>query len=280
MSMHFMTSTLARRSWIALLLLAFAAGGAQASDKKLVLTGSSTVAPLAVEIGKRFEKQNPGVQVDVQTGGSARGVNDARLGLADIGMVSRELKDDEQDLHAFTIAYDGVCMIVNKANAVATLSRDQIIGIYTGRITNWKEVGGADRPITVVNKAEGRSTLELFLNHFGLTNSQIKAQVVVGDNEQDIKTVVGNPGAIAYVSIGSAEFDVEQGMPLKLLPMDGVKATTANVLNRSFPLMRVLNLVTKAPPTGLSKQFLDFARSDSVHDLVKELYFVPLASSK
>ena len=269
-----------RRRWMAALLCALLAGVAQATDKKLVLTGASTVAPLAGEIGKRFEKQNPGIQVDVQTGGSARGVNDARVGLADIGMVSRDLKSDEQDLHAYTIAYDGVCMIVNKANPVATLSKDQIVGIYTGRITNWKEVGGADRKITVVNKAEGRSTLELFLNHFGLVNSQVKAQVVVGDNEQDIKTVVGNVGAISYVSIGSAEFDVEQGMPLKLLPMDGVAATSANVLNRSFPLMRVLNLVTKAPPTGLSKQFIDYARSDSVHDLVKELYFVPLASAK
>lgn len=269
-----------RRRWLAALLCSLLAGVAQASDKKLVLTGASTVAPLADEIGKRFEKQNPGVQVDVQTGGSARGVNDARVGLADIGMVSRDLKSDEQDLHAYTIAYDGVCMIVNKANTVATLTKDQIIGIYTGRYTNWKEVGGADRKITVVNKAEGRSTLELFLNHFGLVNSQVKAQVVVGDNEQDIKTVVGNVGAISYVSIGSAEFDVEQGMPLKLLPMDGVPATTVNVLNRSFPLMRVLNLVTKTPPTGLSKQFIDYARSDSVHDLVKELYFVPLASAK
>jgi phosphate transport system substrate-binding protein len=155
-----------------------------------------------------------------------------------------------------------------------------VIEIYTGRITNWKELGGADRKITVVNKAEGRSTLELFLHHFGLVNSQIKAHVVVGDNEQDIKTVVGNAGAIAYVSIGTGEFDVEQGMPLKLLPMDGIAATTANVKNRTFPLMRVLNLVTKGQPSGLSMQFIDYARRVSVHDLVKDQYFVPLASAQ
>lgn len=267
-------------------LLVVAAGialtvGAHASEKKLVLTGASTVAPLASEIGKRFEKLNPGTQIDVQTGGSARGVNDARVGLSDIGMVSRDLKPDEaQQLQAVTIAYDGVCMIVHKSNPIATLTRQQIIDIYTGRVTNWKELGGADRKITVVNKAEGRSTLELFLHHFGLVNSQIKAQVVVGDNEQDIKTVVGNPGALAYVSIGTAEFDVEQGLPLKLLPLDGVAATTTNVKNRTFPLMRVLNLVTKGQPAGLSKQFIDFARSDSVHDLVKDQYFVPLASAQ
>ena len=111
-------------------------------------------------------------------------------------------------------------------------------------------------------------------------NSQIKAQVVVGDNEQDIKTVVGNPGALAYVSIGTAEFDVEEGLPIKLLPMDGIAASTVNVKNRSFPLTRVLNLVTKGQPAGLSKQFIEYARSESVHDLVKDQYFVPLASAK
>lgn len=255
--------------------------GAFAADSgKLVLTGASTVAPLADEIGKRFEKLNPGTQIDVQTGGSARGVNDARQGLADIGMVSRALKADEQDLKAVTIAYDGVCMIVHKSNPVRTLTRDQIIGIYTGAITNWKDLGGPDKTITVVNKAEGRSTLELFLHHFNLTNRQIKAQVVVGDNMQDIKTVVGDPSAIAYVSIGSAEFSVEQGLALKLLPMDGVTASTANVKNRTFPLMRVLNLVTKGQPSPLGQKFIDYARSGAVSDLVKDLYFVPLSSAQ
>jgi phosphate transport system substrate-binding protein len=268
------------RTLLAALACISIAGLAHAGDKKLVLTGASTIAPLAAEIGKRFEKLNPGMQVDVQSGGSSRGVNDARVALSDIGMVSRELKPDEQDLKSFTIAYDGIAMIVHKSNPASALSREQIIGIFTGRITNWKDVGGQDRRITVVNKAEGRSTLELFLHYFGLTNSQIKAQVVVGDNEQDIKTVVGNPGAIAYVSIGSAELDAELGLPLKLLPMDGVAATTVNVKNRSFPLTRVLNLVTKAQPVGLSKQFIDFARSEAVYDLVKDQYFVPLASAK
>lgn len=275
------TTRSARRLLLATAICAALPLVARAAEQKLVLTGASTVAPLAAEIGKRFEKNNPGTQVDVQTGGSARGVNDARVGLSDIGMVSRDLKPDEaQQLQAFTIAYDGVCMIVHKSNPIATLTKQQIIDIYTGRVTNWKELGGADRKITVVNKAEGRSTLELFLHHFGLVNSQIKAQVVVGDNEQDIKTVVGNPGALAYVSIGTAEFDVEEGLPIKLLPMDGIAASTVNVKNRSFPLTRVLNLVTKGQPAGLSKQFIEYARSESVHDLVKDQYFVPLAYAK
>lgn len=256
------------------------AGPACAAAQKLVLTGSSTVAPLVAEIGKRFEQAHVGMQVDVQTGGSSRGVNDARRGLSDIGMVSRELKDSERDLQAFALAYDGVCLIVNRANPLAALTREQVLAIYTGRIANWKELGGPDRAITVVNKAEGRSTLELFLAHFGLTNRQIKAHVVVGDNEQGIKTVLGNPGAIAYVSIGSAELHVSAGRGLKLLPLDGVAATTENVGKRVFPLMRVLNLVTKGAPSAAAQQFIDYARSEQVHDLIKDQYFVPAAAAK
>jgi phosphate transport system substrate-binding protein len=249
---------------------------AGAADNKLVLTGSSTVAPLAAEIGKRFEKMNPGVQVDVQSGGSSRGVNDARLGLADIGMASRALNPDEQSLKSFTIGLDGIGIILHRSNPVQTLTDAQVIGIYTGTIKNWKEVGGRDQAITVVNKAEGRSTLELFLHHFQLKNSQIKASVVIGDNEQGIKTVIGNPGAIAYVSIGTAEYEFTHNAPIKLLPMAGVAATTDNVKNHTFPLMRPLNLVTKTEPTGLAKRFIDFARSDAVQDLVKDQYFVSL----
>src|SRR5207302_980001 len=148
-------------------------------QRKLVLTGSSTIAPLAGEIGKRFESLHPGVRVDVQTGGSSRGASDLRQGLNDIGMLSRSLNADEKDLLAFPIANDGVCVILHKNNSVAALSDARVVDIYTGKITNWKDAGGPDAPITVVNKAEGRSTLELFCHYFKLKNSDIQAHVVI-----------------------------------------------------------------------------------------------------
>ncbi|MBW4576490.1 MAG: phosphate ABC transporter substrate-binding protein [Aphanothece sp. CMT-3BRIN-NPC111] len=253
------------------------AAQSEQSQGKLVLTGSSTVAPLAAEIGKRFESEHPGVRVDVQTGGSSRGITDARQGVANVGMVSRALKDEEKDLQAFSIARDGVGIIVHKDNPVQLLSDKQVVDIYTGKINNWKQVKGKDLPITVVNKAEGRSTLELFTNYFKLKNSDIKAQVVIGDNEQGIKTVAGNPNAIGYVSIGTAEHNAAQEVPIKLLPIAGVAANTENVQNSTFPLSRPLNLVTKTQPKGLEKQFIDFARSPQVQDIVKEQNFVPLS---
>jgi phosphate transport system substrate-binding protein len=258
--------------------LSISTSSAFAQDKsaqKLVITGSSTVAPLVSEIAKRFEERNRGTRIDVQTGGSGRGINDARSGTADIGMASRAMTAAESDLQSFIIAYDGVSIILHKSNGVTALTDQQIVDIYTGKITNWKEVGGADRKVTVVNKAEGRSTLEVFLAHFKLNNRDIKAQVVIGDNQQGVKTVAGNPGAIAYVSIGTAEFETGNGVPLKLLALNGVAATTANVQAGKFPLSRPLNIMTKTVPTGLTKSFIDFARSPAVTDLVKEQFLVP-----
>lgn len=244
---------------------------------KLVITGSSTLAPLVTEIGKRFEALHSDVRIDVQTGGSSRGISDTRQGLADIGMASRALKDGEHDLFAFPIALDGICIIVHKNNPVSGLSDSQIVDIYTGKIKNWKEVGGKDAPITVVNKAEGRATLELFLEHFKLKNKDIKPDVIIGDNEQGIKTIAGNPNSVGYISIGTAEYDATHGVPIKLLPLGGVTASIENLRNGKFPISRPLNLVTKTPPDGLTKEFIDFASSKEVEDIVKEQYFVPIS---
>ncbi|MDN5882071.1 MAG: phosphate ABC transporter substrate-binding protein [Nitrosospira sp.] len=247
-----------------------------AASQKLVLTGASTIAPLAGELARRFELLHPGTRIDVQTGGSARGINDVRNGIADIGMVSRALKPEEKDLHAYTIALDGVGIILHASNRVTALSRQQVIGIYTGKIVNWKVAGGQDAPITVVNKAEGRSTLELFLDYLKLKNSDIKPHVIIGDNLQGVKTVAGNPNAIGYVSIGTAEYEAAHGTPIKLLPLDGITASAASVRNGAFPLSRPLNLVTRAAPKGLARDFIEFARSEQVHDLVEAQYFVPV----
>lgn len=268
---------LTRRTALASAAVALALiGRAHAAEGKLTLTGSSTVAPLALEMAKRFEKQNPGVRIDVQSGGSSRGIADARSGAAQIGLVSRALKAEERDLVAHTVALDGISLILHRSNPVASLSDAQIKAIYTGQVRNWREVGGPDLPITVVNKAEGRSTLELFLHYFALSNSQIKPQVVIGDNAQGIKTVAGNVGAIGYVSIGAADYEARQGTAIKLLPMGGVAASVAQVRAGKFPLARPLNLVTRGEPKGLALAFIRFAKSQAAHDLVEAQFFVAL----
>jgi len=186
------------------------------------------------------------------------------------------LNANEHDLHGTVIAHDGIGLIVHQSNPLSALDDDTLVNIYTGKVTNWKEIGGADAPITVVTKAEGRATLELFLNYFQLTSTQIKAHVVIGDNEQGIKTVAGNPNAIAYVSIGTAEYDASHDVPIKLLSLGTIPASLQEVQSGRFPLSRPLTLVTKNAPTGNVKLFLDFATSPDTYDLVTQHYFVPL----
>lgn len=245
---------------------------------RLTLTGSSTVAPLAMEIAKRFEELHPGVRVDVQTGGSGKGIADVRAAVADIGMASRTLKPDEADLVSHLIAADGVGLIVHSSNTISELSREQIAAIYTDQINNWKDVGGAEQEITVVHKAEGRATLEVFLEHFGIDNTMVKADVIVGDNEHGVKTVAGAKGAIGYVSIGTAEADIETSVPIRLLPLGGVPANTANVAGGEFPMSRPLSLVTTKTVSALAGEFIRYCQSADVHDLVESQYFVPIAS--
>lgn len=249
-----------------------------ALEGKLSLTGSSTVAPLVTEIAKRFEQRHPQVRIDVQTGGSGKGIADTRLGMADVGMASRTLKPDEADLIAHKIAADGVGLIVHANNPVRDLTPEEILGIYTDKINNWKEVGGEDLPITVVHKAEGRATLEVFLQHFKIENPAIKPDVIVGENQHAIKTVAGAEGSIGYVSIGTAEADIEAGVPIRLLPLGGVPASTPSVASGEFPMSRPLNLVTTSSPSLLATSFIQFCQSPAVHDLVQSQFFVPLVS--
>jgi len=233
------------------------------------------MAPLMSAIAKRFQSSHPGVEIDVTTGGSGRGVSDARSGLADIGMASRTLRKDEEDLLGFPVARDGICLLVHKANPIPALSKGQVAAIFAGKTTNWKEVGGRDTPIAVVNRELGRSEIELFTHYFGINYGDIKERFRAGDNVLCIRAVADNPDAITYVSVGEAERDAHKGMTIKLLPMEGAAATSENVRNGNYPLARPLTLITKELPTGHVKAFLEFSLSSQVTDLVKEHSFVP-----
>lgn len=242
----------------------------------ITVTGSSTIAPLMAELGARFEQIHPGVRVNVETGGSARGIIDARSGQAHIGMVSRALRPDERDLTAHLLAHDGVAVIVHSETRVGQIDREDLVRIFTGRITNWRDVGGPDRAITVVTKAEGRSTLEVFNGYLGITAQDVKASIVIGDNQQGIKSVAAMPAAIGYVSIGSAESAVAEGVAIRLLPLSGVPASSADIADGSFPLSRELNLVTGPSPEARVQAFISYCRSADARPLIEDAAFVPV----
>jgi phosphate transport system substrate-binding protein len=263
---------------LCLALVLGSTGMAIAGDNQVTITatGASTIAPLMSEIGKSFEKANPNVRIDVQSGGTSRGITDVRQGSARIGMVSRSLHPDEGDLNAVLIARDGVAMVVHKSNPVKVLTRAQVIAIYTGAVKNWKEVGGPDIPLTVISKAEGRSTLEVFSQYFGLTSPQIKAHIIIGDNQQEIRTVSTNKGAIGYVSIGSAEYEANHGVPIKMLQLDQFVPSTASVAAGTYPMARELNLVYRKPLSKEESALLAYASSPAAIKTIESQFFIPV----
>ena len=260
-----------------LLGVIFLSFAAQAAPDRVTITGSSTIAPLASELARAFEKKmGPDrVRIDVQTGGSSRGLSDALNGRSDIGMVSRHMSPTGK-LQVFPVARDGIGLIVHKDNPLSSLTKKQLKDIYLGKTTNWRQVGGPDLDIVVVHKAAGRSTQELFLGFLGLKNRQIKASVIVGDNQQGIKTVSGIRGAVGYVSIGSAASAAQSSQSLKVLAMDGIAATQQNVRSGTYPLLRILNFVTHGDPQGFPKGFLAFSQSKEANKVIEKQSFVPM----
>jgi phosphate transport system substrate-binding protein len=246
---------------------------------RITIAGSSTVQPVAEVLAQEFEALHPEARIDVQEGGSAVGITAPQSGLADIGMVSRALHADEaQRLVPTPFALDGIALIVHTSNPVSGLSRQQVIDIYSGAVTHWQALGGPDVRIIVVNKEEGRATLELLERYFDLRGKFVRDAVIIGPNGQAIATVAGNPHAIAYVSIGSAEVAIEYGTPIKLLALDGVAATSTNVQQGTYRLTRPLNFVTVGDPQGLAKGFLDFVLTPAGQQIVQTQDFVPLRS--
>ena len=250
-----------------------AAAGPASLAGRLTLSGSSTIAPLASEIARRFEGEHPGVRIDVQTGGSSRGVADARTGRVDIGMSSRALAESEADgVREHVLARDGVAFVVHADNPVVSLGRDQLLAIYRGATRDWSALGG-EGPIVVANRADGRSELTLVTAYFGVRPSELRADLVCGETQHCVKTVVGNPRAIAYLSVGAAEFQRDRGAPLRLLDLDGVEASRVSVSRGDYPIRRPLLLVTRGP-APLVDAFLKLALSPRVDDLITGQAFV------
>lgn len=248
---------------------------AQTLAGKLVITGSSTLAPLIADMAQRFQAANPGVTITVEAGGSGRGVEDARSGKADIGMVSRELKRDEKrDLFAITIARDAVAFVVHRDNPVRKITRDQVVAIYEGRLRNWKELGGKDAPIRAFTRTPRHASLEVVSDYSGLRTEEIRGQVVA-DNPDAVQAVVDDPLALSFVSLGTAVDLAGRGLPIRALAVDGVPATVGELRAGRYPLGRTLSLVTKQIPTGAGMAFIQFVQSPEQRAMIEERDFVP-----
>lgn len=232
------------------------------------------MVPLVAEIGERFRTVHPNVVFDVQSGGSGRGVTDVRAGRIDIGMVSRALTERENDLVGYPIARDGVAVVVHRDNPIRALSDAQLRAIYTGRTVDWRDVGGRNGPIAVFIGEQARGSSDMFCNYLRVQYEDLKRRAVIGDNALRLKAIAADPGAIVYLSVGEAERSRKAGAPIKALPIAGVSATSRSIRSGNYVLSRPLTLVTKDLPRGLAKEFINFALSAQVTEIIERHDFV------
>ncbi len=238
-------------------LLTFSASCNYSARAGIILAGSTSVQPFAEILAEAYMKLHPGISIDVQGGGSASGIQAASSGTADIGMSSRALSGDENKLWQVQIAKDGLALIVNPKNPVASLSLAQARDIYAGNLTRWNEVGGPNDRIHVVAREDGSGTRSAF-ESMVMGKALIASTAIIQDSNGAVRQLISSdPNAIGFLSLGLVDNSV------KAVTLDGVKATEQNVVNGSYRLTRPFLFISRAEPTGEAKQFIDFTMSEA-----------------
>lgn len=227
------------------------------------ISGSTSMEKIAKSFQEAFAEVQPDVVVDVQLGGSSTGIKNALEGVSDIGNSSRNLKDTETGLEATTVAIDGISVVVHPSNTVKDLTLEQIAQIYKGEITNWKDVGGADKAIVVVGRESGSGTRDGFEEVLGIKEQAKYAQELTETGA--VKTSVETTeGAIGYVSTAYVDDKVVA------LTVDGVSGNETTILDGTYPIQRPFLMVVKSGDMKPEvKAFLEFTQSDAGREIVK-----------
>lgn len=238
-------------------------GTTASNQSKIEVVGSTSVTPLMEKLAAKYNETNPDVKINIQGVGSSAGIKATTDGTADIGMASRELKDDEKNgIEETVIALDPIAVVVNPKNGVSALTSEQIVSIFKGEITNWSEVGGEDKPIVVISREAGSGTRDAFEEIMKLTSekdgktiSLVKESVVADSNGAVKQNVATKENAIGYLSFGILDDTI------KAVDVDSVKASAENVLNGQYKVSRPFILMTKGAANEESKKFIDFITS-------------------
>jgi len=224
-------------------------------ETHVIVSGSTSVQPYIEVLAEEYEFLHPEKAIDVQGGGSSAGIMAVESGIADIGMSSRPLKDDELHLWVIQIAKDGLAMIVHPDNPVSNLSWTQVRKVYTGEITNWRELGGADKRIHIIAREEGSGTRGAF-EDLVMREDRITPRAIVQSSNGAVRQLVsGDPDSIGFISLGLVDETV------KALQLNGIAATRENVMDSSYTLYRPFLFIAKEEPTGYAAQFVEYVLS-------------------
>ncbi|QPM66858.1 phosphate ABC transporter substrate-binding protein [Atribacter laminatus] len=247
------------------------------SAEKLNVSGSTTVLPIMQIIAEEFMNQNPEVDITVSGGGSGVGIAALIDKIANVAMSSRKIKAEELDkavakglsVQEFEIAKDAITVIVSPANTMMNqIDSHTLKQIYTGAITNWKDLNGEDKPIVVISRDTNSGTFEVFNEHILKKDQLAPTVLMLASNRAILDEVGNNPEAIGYVGLGYVTDQV------KGLLLDGVEPTKENALNGSYSISRGLYLYTPDIPQGVTKDFIDYFFSEEGQTIVEEEGFI------
>ncbi len=251
----------------------------------VTVKGSDTMVNLAGQWAEAFMKVNPKAQVQVTGGGSGTGFAALINGTTDIADASRDIKDDETKQAAaknvtpkqFVVARDAVTIVVHPDNPVAELTMDQLAGIYTGKINNWKEVGGPDLKIITLSRESNSGTYVFFQEHVMKKKDYRKDVRLMPATSAIIEAAAQDKSAIGYVGLGYA---VDAGTKIKTVKVKkddkspAVAASEASVKDGTYSVARALYVFTNGEPTGAMKAYIDFCMGPEGQDIVKQAGFV------
>ncbi|NLM67934.1 MAG: phosphate ABC transporter substrate-binding protein [Enterococcus sp.] len=249
-------------------------GGENSEPVKIVAVGSTALQPLVDTAGTNFMSEHPNYEISVQGGGSGTGLSQVSSGAVTIGNSDVFAEEKEgvpaEELENFQVAVVGMAPVVNKEANVKELSKEQLIAIFTGKVTNWKDVGGADLAIAVINRASGSGTRATF-EKWGLDGEQ-PMQAQEQDSSGTVKKMIAEtPGAISYLALSYIDETIQA------LALDGVEPTAENIQTNDWKIWAYGHMYTKGEPTKEVQAFLDYILSDAFQtEFVPKLGYLPV----
>ncbi|QTH39818.1 phosphate ABC transporter substrate-binding protein [Cohnella sp. LGH] len=242
----------------------------------LLATGSSALLPLVEQASKKFMDGNKGVSIQVQAGGSGTGLTQVSEGQSDIGnsdVFAEEKLDADKaaELVDHQVAVVGMAAVVHPEVGVDNLTKQQLVDIFTGKVTNWKDLGGSDQKIQIINRPSSSGTRATFEKYALGQKSEDLQGSIQEDSSGTVRKLVGEtPGAIGYLALSYLDESI------KVLKYEGVEATVDNVANGTYPVWAYEHMYTKGEPSELAKAFLDYMLSDEIQNAdVVELGYIP-----